>query len=116
MGDYKTNKDTSCRLRRSLFHSHVLIFNDDPMYPTGSNYETNEVAGVGNGIFPVVFPVHVETERTASYYISQHGRGTPLPHLQPHVLQSHVLQSHNNLHVDAVAVCEVGTNNIEIVE
>ena len=109
MGDYKTNKDTSCRLRRSLFHSHVLIFNDDPMYP-------NEVADIGDVIFPFVFPVHVETERTASYYVSQHGRGTPLPHLQPHVLQSHVLQSHNNLHVDAVAVCEVGTNNIEIVE
>ena len=112
MGDYKTNKDTSCRLRRSLFHSHVLIFNDDPMYPTGSNYETNEVADVGNGIFPVVFPVHVETERTASYYISQqHGRDTPLPHLQ-----SHVPQSHNNLHVDAVVVGEVGINNVEIVE
>jgi hypothetical protein len=112
MGDYKTNKDTSCRLRRSLFHSHVLIFNDDPMYPTGSNYETNEVADVGNGIFPVVFPVHVETERTASYYISQqHGRGTPLPHLQ-----SHVPQSHNNLPVDAVSVGEVGINNVEIFE
>ena len=111
MGDYKTNKDTSCRLRRSLFHSHVLIFNDDPMYPTGLVYETNEVAGVGNGIFPVVFPVHVETERTASYYVSQHGRGTPLPHLQ-----SHVPQSHNNLPVDAVSVGEVGINNVEIVE
>ena len=26
MGDYKTNKNTSCRLIRSLFHSHMLIF------------------------------------------------------------------------------------------
>ena len=100
MGDYKSDEDTSCstlcNMRRGSFHSHVLMFNNDP---TGSIYETN---GLLANIFPIVFPVHVETERTASYYVYQYGRGASLPH--------------NELHVDAVAAGEVGTDNIEVVD